>query len=71
MGGSLFNQAGLGREMGGAGFAGGFVFGLIILFYGGFSALFLYAAGEVLTLLMDLEANTRATAALLEHSQRS
>lgn len=71
MGGSFFNQAGLGREMGGLGIIGGLVTGFIILLYGGFSALFLYAAGEVLVLLTDLEANTRATVELLERSRGS
>lgn len=69
MGGLPFNQAGSGREM--IEFTRRLVIGLIILFYGGFSALFLYAAGGVLTILIDLEANTRATAAFLERSQGS
>lgn len=71
MGSSLFGQLGVSGDARGLGIVGGLVTGLVILLYGGFSALFLYAAGEVLTLLMDLEANTRTTAALLERSQGS
>lgn len=70
-GGFSLSPAGLGRGMGGLGIIGGLVTGFIILLYGGFSALFLYAAGEVLVLLTDLEANTRATVELLERSRGS
>ncbi len=68
LGNSLFRQLGFG-DMRGMGFFGGVVSGFLTLLYGGFSALFLYAAGEIFTLLIDLEANTRATAALLERQQ--
>lgn len=69
IGGSLFGQLGVDEEIRGLGIVGGLVIGLVILLYGSLNALFLYAAGEVLTLLMDLEANTRTTAALLERTQ--
>ncbi len=70
IGNSVIRSAGLG-EMRGMGFFGGLVSGLLILLYGGFGALFLYAAGEIFTLLIDLEANTRATAELLGRSQNN
>lgn len=68
MGGSLFSQL-AGGGMRGAGMIGGLISGLVVLLYGGFIALFLYAAGEVLVLLMDLEANTRTTVALLQQGE--
>jgi len=48
---------------------GGLITGLVLLIYGGMIALFLYATGEAITLLMDIEANTRITAELLERSR--
>jgi len=68
MGRSLFREAGLG-DVGGAGLIGGLITGLVLLIYGGMIALFLYATGEAITLLMDIEANTRITAELLERSR--
>ncbi len=68
MGGTLLRGTGFqgAREMG---FVGGLITGLVFLINGGIVALFLYAAGEGITLLMDIEANTRLTAELLEHTR--
>jgi len=63
MGRSLFRGAGLEDVV------GGLITGLVLLIYGGMIALFLYATGEAITLLMDIEANTRITAELLERSR--
>jgi hypothetical protein len=68
MGSSLFREAGLG-DAGEAGLIGGLITGLVLLIYGGMIALFLYTTGETITLLMDIEANTRITAELLERSR--
>ncbi len=67
MGSSLLREAGIGDM--GAGLLGGLITSLVLLIYGGVIALFLYATGEGITLLMDIEANTRITAELLERSR--
>ncbi len=68
MGRSLLRGTGM-EDVGGAGLIGGLITGLVLLIYGGVIALFLYATGEGITLLMDIEANTRITAELLERSR--
>jgi len=47
------------------GIIGGIISGLIILVYGGFSALLIYGSGELIYVLLDMEQNTRETAELL------
>lgn len=61
---------GLERELGTpvpmvSGVVGGILFGLMALIYGGFIALFLFATGEAIALLLALEENTRAIIASL------
>jgi hypothetical protein len=45
---------------------GGLIIGLIVILNGGLLAVGLYAIGEGIYLLLSLEANTRATTALLQ-----
>ena len=49
----------------GAGIIMGFVYGLIVLIFGGLTALMMYAGGELIYLLIDVEQNTRDTSELL------
>ena len=49
-----------------SGVLSGFLLGGMILLYGGITAISLYALGEGIYLFIDLEENTRATAALLQ-----
>ncbi len=44
------------------GMLGGIIAGLIILLYGGFAALFLYAFGELISLFISMEENIRSLA---------
>jgi len=70
LGGTLMDglSQGLG-DTGGFGFFGGLfgglLMGLFVIIYGGGLGITLYAAGEGIYLLLALEENTRATAALL------
>ena len=48
-----------------AAFFGGLVGGLIILFYGVFASIFLYAYAEWMYVFMDIEENTRMTNEML------
>jgi len=47
------------------------VSGLVILIGGGLSALLTYGIGELFYLLIALEENTRATAALLQNTPKA
>jgi len=53
-----------------AGIIGGIISGLIILVYGGFSALLIYGSGELIYVLLDMEQNTRETTELLRIASR-
>ena len=55
---------GLGGLLGGA--TAGVIASLLIILYGGVIATSLYGTGEIFSLFVDLEANTRETAALLK-----
>lgn len=53
----------LGTPLPGVGGAvGGIIAGLIVLLYGGFAALFLYAFGELISLFISIEENIRSLA---------
>lgn len=57
----------LGRELGSplpgiGGVAGGIIGGLIVLLYGGFIAITLYAFGEIVSLFVSIEENIRSLA---------
>lgn len=64
----------LGREFGGdtgfagvlSGFLGGLIISVVVIIYGGWLAVTLYATGEGVYLLLALEENTRATVRLLQ-----
>lgn len=68
----------LGRELGGdtnlgplfGGFLGGAIVSLGAIIYGGSAAITLYAAGELVFLLLSLEENTRMTASLLQKNDQ-
>ena len=49
----------------GVGIVMGIVYGLIVLIFGGLTALMMYAGGELIYLLIDVEQNTRDTSDLL------
>jgi hypothetical protein len=49
----------------------GIITGLIVLIYGGFSALLIYGSGELIYVLLDMEQNTRETAELMRFAARS
>ena len=49
----------------GLGIIMGILYGLLILIIGGIAALMMYAGGELIYLLIDVEENTRETADLL------
>lgn len=61
--GELGGDAGIMSSLGGV--VGGLLGGLFALIYGGAMALGLYAFGEMMQLMVALEENTRATAAVL------
>ncbi|MEW6092672.1 MAG: hypothetical protein AB1531_01790 [Chloroflexota bacterium] len=48
-----------------SGLLGGVIFGGMLLLYGGITSTAIYAFGELLYLLIDMEENTRATTILL------
>lgn len=60
-----------GMGMGGLGVLGGIFASLAALIYGGGAAVTLYALGEGVYLLIDLEENTRATNLLLRRQQKA
>jgi hypothetical protein len=70
---SLINQS-AGNSTGGLGILGGFLGGFIIsgilLLYGGMTATLLYAAGEAIYLLINMEENTRTATLLLQQGIR-
>ncbi len=51
------------------GIVGGIVIAMIALLYGGFISLTLYSLGEMITLIINVEENTRATAVLLQQQR--
>lgn len=60
------NEFGPGMQMGSTigGVVGGIISGLVMLIAGGIGGLTLYATGEAIYLLMDIEENTRKAAIL-------
>ncbi len=58
-------NSGLPVAAGGFGVIGGIISALISLIFGALAALGMYAIGELITLLINMEENTRVTAALL------
>jgi len=64
----------LGNSSGGiglfSGLLGGVIVGIFLLIYGGIAATILYASGEAIFLLIDMEENTRTTAFLLQQQTR-
>jgi hypothetical protein len=62
--GSRYGSPSFGSLFGGL--LGGVIGGIFIIIYGGAISLTLYAAGELVYLLLALEENTRATAQLLQ-----
>ncbi len=60
-------QGGIGGTFGGL--VGGLILAIVAIIYGGGLALTLFAAGEGINLLIDLEENTRLTANLLNASR--
>ncbi len=72
LGGAAISNAGRLNGFPNATTGGGVIFlAIIALIYGGIVALFLYAAGEGIYLMLALEANTRQTATLLQESVRA
>ncbi len=64
----------LGRDGGAlaaSGVVGGFVAGIVVVLYGAFLSLTLYAFGEGIYLLLALEENTRLTATILQKNLES
>jgi hypothetical protein len=63
---------GLGRDnsaLAASGMVGGFIAGIVVILYGAFLTLTLYAFGDGIYLLLALEENTRTTATLLKKMQ--
>lgn len=72
LGGAALDSVGrqFGQDLGGGGvfggMVGGVIFSVLAVLYGGIIAVTLYAFGEMIYLLIALEENTRATAAMLQ-----
>jgi hypothetical protein len=49
-----------------AGVLSGLVTGLVVLLYGGFAAVTLFGAGEMISAFLSIEENTRLTASMLQ-----
>lgn len=72
IGGAAANN--LGRDTGfnfAGGLISGIIFALVIIFVGAIYTLILYGAGDVISLLIALEENTRTTSALLQQQARA
>lgn len=61
----IFTQLGL-TVVPGVGMLSGLLLGVVIFLFGGISGLLLFAAGELINVLLATEENTRATVILLQ-----